>query len=915
MKPVSRASYLPRPARIIFTMPLAPGTRLEHYEIAGPLGSGGMGEVYRAQDTRLRREVAIKILPPRFACDPSRLARFEREAQVLAALNHPNIAAIYGLENAGGIHFLVLELVEGPTLAERIASGAIPLDDALRIATQIAEALEAAHDKGIVHRDLKPANVKVTPDSKVKVLDFGLAAVVQPQMSESADPANSPTITMAAATQAGVILGTAPYMSPEQARGSNVDKRADIWGFGVVLYEMVTGRRLFRGDTISDTLASVLKEQPDLDHVPARVRRLLQSCLEKDPRKRLRDIADWRLPLESESPGPPLPSGGRNGAVYVFAALVTLALAALAFIHFREKPPLRELMRFEISAPANTTYTMSRAPVVSPDGRKLAFIATGADRKPMIWVRSLDTEEARPLAGTEAADQNTLIWSPESRYLAFVSGAKLKKIEAAGGPAQMLCEAPTAGTGVWMTDNRILFGGLAPLQLVSAAGGTPTPLTTVDHSRGELGHDTPVMLPDGRHFLYVRIAVPFENGGVYTGSLDLKPDQQSSKRLLPDVTSVVYVPSPVTGDSPGLLLFVRGITLSDLDNGGTLMAQPFDPKRMEFTGDAVPIAQQVGIAGFSASPAGVLAFATTGAQGNSQLTWVDRKGAVLSTAGDVGEYRDLALSPDGARVAYERGTDLWLFEFARGGLNTKFTFGNPSQFPAWSSDGSHVVFTSIRETGFGIYQKASNLAGQEELLFQSPAPKAPSDLTHDGKFLMFNALSSDGKLGDLWVIPTGGSPADRKPLSFLRTQFEEGGGRFSPDARWVAYESDQSGKTEIYVLPFDESNPGSSAGALHQVSKEGGRDVHWSGDGKELFYMAPDGYLMSVAVSVVGRAFQAGTPQRLFKSPAAAGSYTWDVSKDGKKFLIAAPASSSGASASASQPLHVVVNWTELLKR
>jgi len=904
-------------------MPLAPGTRLEHYEIVGPLGAGGMGEVYRATDAKLKREVALKILPPHFAADPSRLARFEREAQVLAALNHPNIAAIYGIENANGIRFLVLELVEGPTLAERIAAGPISLDDALRIAKQIADALEAAHDKGIVHRDLKPANVKVTSEGKVKVLDFGLAAVIQPQMSESTDPSNSPTLTMGA-TQAGVILGTAPYMSPEQARGQAVDKRGDIWAFGVLLYEMVTGQRLFRGDTVSDTLASVLKEQPDLNRAPAKVRRLLESCLEKDPKRRLRDIADaWRLIDEQveQAVGQvfDLPAHKQQPWAVAGAVTLALALAALAFIHFREKPPVRELTRFEIPAPANATFGTNTGPVVSPDGRKLAFIATGTDRKPMIWVRGLDAEEARPLAGTEDAERAVLFWSADSRSLAFASGGKLKKIEATGGPAQTLCDAPTIDNGFWTPDNRILFGGLGPLQIVSAAGGMPTPLTALDHSRNELAHESAAMLPDGHHFLYSRVSIPFENGGLYIGSLDAKPEQQSTKKLLPDTTSAVYVPSPGTrdtpGDAPGELLFVRGITLSSINSGGTLMAQPFDPKRMEFTGDAVPIAQQVGIQGFSVSPTGVLAFSTTGTQGNSQLTWVDRKGAVLSTAGEIGEYQNLALSPDGTRVAYQRGSDLWLFEFARGGVNTKFTFGNLAFGPAWSADGSRIAFVSIRGSGDGIYQKASNSSGQEELLFQSPELKGGPNWSHDGKFLMYITLSSDGKGADLSILPTSGSGADRKPLPFLRTQFNEGNGRFSPDGRWVAYDSDQSGKPEIYVLPFDESNPGSSAaGALHQVSKEGGVDPRWSGDGKELFYLAPDGYLMSATVSVTGGAFQPGTPQRLFKSPATGGG-AWDVSADGKKFLIAAPPSTGASAAPASGPYHVVVNWTELLKR
>jgi hypothetical protein len=379
--------------------------------------------------------------------------------------------------------------------------------------------------------------------------------------------------------------------------------------------------------------------------------------------------------------------------------------------------------------------------------------------------------------------------------------------------------------------------------------------------------------------------------------------------LLPDATNVVYVPSPLAGRAPGFVLFVRGLINTFTGaGGGTILAQPFDPKRLEFTGDAVPIAEQV--RSFGASPAGVIAFRGARTQLSAQLTWYDRKGGVLSTAGEIGEYSDLALSPDQTRVAYERDTDLWIFDFTRG-VNTKFTFGNPAREPAWSSDGSRIAFVSLRGGGYAIYQKASNLGGEEELLLQSPDLKAIPSWSHDGRFLMYTALGSAGKQGDLWILPVGGSAADRKPLSFLRTEFSEFGGQFSPDGRWVAYVSNQSGKNEVYVLPFDEANPGSPApGGLHQVSQDGGHDPHWSGDGKDLFYLAPDGYFMSVNVNAAGGTFQTGAPQQLFRSPAR--SEGWDVAADGNRFLIAAP---SGSGAAASPSYHVVVNWTELLKR
>jgi len=884
-------------------MPLSSGDKLGPYEIVAPLGAGGMGEVYRARDSKLQRDVAIKVLPAALANDAQYMARFEREAQMLAALNHPNIATVYGVEQGA----LVMELVEGADL-----KGPLPLDEAIAIARQIAAGLEAAHERGIVHRDLKPANIKLTPAGVVKILDFGLAkssAEVSAAASGSS-PTMSPTLSLEM-TRAGMILGTAAYMSPEQARGRPVDKRTDIWAFGVVLYELITGKRLFEGEDLTETMASVVKERPDLSGVPANVRRLLERCLEKDPKKRLRDIGDMEWLLAEAPAAAPSKTASPSGRLpWVAAAGVSLlAFGTLAYVHFREAAPAREVVRFEVPAPANATFATGLNLAVSPDGRKVAFVVTGADHKATVWVRSLDSEEARPLAGTEGA-LGTPFWSPDSRFLAFTSNGKLKKIEAAGGPAQTLCDAPTVIGGAWTSDNRILFGTLGAVQLVSAAGGAPTPLTTLDHSRNEFGHFAPAMLPDGHRFLYSRFSMPFETSGVYIGSLDVKPDRQSAGKLLADPTPAVYVPSPLTGDTPGFLLFLRGLTMTS-NTGGTLMAQPFDPKRMQLAGDAVPLAEQVSF--FSASPNGVLVFETAGQQGNRQLTWYDRKGSVLSTAGETGEFNSLALSPDGTRVAYQRGPDLWLFEFARGGVPTKFTFGSLALNPVWSADGSRIAFTSIRGSGgFSLYQKASNLSGQEELLYQSPEIKVPTSWTQDGKFLMYFALSPDTKF-DLWILPMGGSAAERKPVPFLRTEFNETNGRFSPDGRWVAYQSNQSGKNEIYVLPFDASNPGSPAsGGLHQVSKDGGTNPRWSRNGKELVYVAPDGNLMSVEVSVSGSTFQTGTAQHLFKLPAT-DTGIWDISADSQRFLIAAPASSGAAPASV--PLHVVMNWTGLLKR
>jgi eukaryotic-like serine/threonine-protein kinase len=820
-------------------MALAAGDKFGPYEILSALGSGGLGEVYKARDTRLDRIVAIKVSNSVFS------ERLEREARAVTALHHPHICQLYEV----GPNYLVMEYVEGVPLR-----GPLPLDQALKYAAQICDALYTAHKRGITHGNLKPANLLVTK-AGVKLLDFGLV---------------------------------------EQTDGQDAGPKSDVFGLGLVLHEILA------------------------DVAPPSLHRVLQRCLEKDPENRWHSARDLNAALELVTHAERAFGRLHTKLAWAIATAValTLALAAFAIVRYRQKPPVKEVLRFEIPPPTNATFGNNSDLALSPDGSKIAFIATGPNRKQMIWVQSLHTEEARPLAGTEDAGI-TLIWSPDSRYLAFQSGGTLKKIEASGGLAQTLCDAASVIGGVWTSDNRILFGGAEHLQIVPAAGGMPTPLTTVDHARNEVQHEGPAMLPDGHHFLYSRASLPLEDGGVYIGSLDAKPERQSAMKLLPDATRAVYMPSPLTGDSPGFLLFVRGVTLSSPD--GTLMARPFDPKRMEFpsrpgSNNAVPVADQVyAFGGFSASPSGVLAFgsfSTAGTQANSQLTWFDRKGDILSTAGDAGEYGNLALSPDQARVAYRREDDLWLLDFAHDSTPARFTSGNPAGYPAWSPEGNSIVFTSMRGDGYGIYRKASNLAGPEELLFQSPNPKGVPSWTSDGRFLIYDSLSSDGKGGDLWLLPVSGSAADRNPMAFLSTQYNEHNGRFSPDVHWVAYSSNRSGNYEIYVQPFDAANPGSPpAAAPHQASKGGGDNAHWSGDGKELFYMAPDDYLVSVAVSVEGSAFQTGMPQRLFKKPMG----SWDVTADGQRFLVANPPASGAVAAS--RPYRVIENWTGLLKR
>jgi eukaryotic-like serine/threonine-protein kinase len=909
-------------------MPLGNNTRLGPYEILAPIGAGGMGEVYRARDSKLGRDVALKVLPEAFARDADRMARFQREAKVLASLNHPNIASIHGLEDSGKTHALVMEMVEGPTLADRIRLGPIPMDETLRIAKQMCEALEYAHERGIVHRDLKPANVKVTSDDAVKVLDFGLAKAIEGDAA-STDIANSPTMSRMA-TLAGVLLGTAAYMSPEQAKGKPVDRRADIWAFGCVLYEMLTGKMAFRGETVTDTLAAVIKEDPDWTQLPAatpvRVRVLLQRCLQKDPKQRLRDIGDARISLEevlsgAQDPASAAPSGepAKRWLPWVLggaAGVWVLALAVLAFLYLRPKPPAGQSMRFEIPLPDKVRAGGGLA--LSPDGHKLAFIGTAADGLPRIWVRSLETLDAHPLDGTEGAN-GLIFWSPDSRYIAFPTTGKIKRIDSLGGPSVTVCDTPSALGGAWNHDDEIIFGSYVGVMRVAASGGTPSRLTT------GTGDALPFFLPDQRHFVYLHQPLGGSDPGIYVGSMGAKPEDQSSEKLLNDVSAAVYAPS--SDPAVGYLVFVRGATGPGAF--GTLMAQPFDAARRKLSGDPVPFAEKVPNVSFTASSTGVLVFlkglmgvTAGGARGiiQGQLTWFDREGKTLGIIGDPGFYRSLAISPDGKRVAFDRadpqnsGTrSLWLYEFARG-VTTRFTFGSDwAGYPVWSHDGSRIAFASNRAGEFDLYQKASNLAGEDELLFKSGDNKVLGSWSPGGRFLLFfNPIPPNRE----WLLPLAGRAEDRKPILLERSDFNQAGGRFSPDGRWIAYASAESGNFEIYVRPFDNSSIGGTPSAAAtstsgkwMVSKDGGNTPLWRSDGKELFYLGADGSAMAVEVNTSG-VFQAGIPKALFKIPA--GVIFWDVSGDGNKFLMAAP---SGVNPLAQEPFTVMLDWQAGMKK
>jgi Tol biopolymer transport system component len=848
-----------------------------------------MGEVYRARDTKLKRDVALKVLPDAYARDPGRMARFQREAEVLASLNHPNIAQIYGVEERA----LVMELVEGEA-----PKGPMQLEDAWKIASQIADALAYAHERGVMHRDLKPVNIKVTPEGVVKLLDFGLAkALADPP--RATNPADSPTVTMGG-TVAGVILGTAAYMSPEQARGKPLDERTDIWSFGVVLYELLTGRKLFQGDTVSDILASVLKETPDWRPVPPEARRLLRSCLQKDPKLRLHDIADAKLLLE-EAP-PARSTSVASKLAWIAAAVLFVVLAALAVVRFREVPAAREQVRLQIPLPEKATYN---AFSISPDGRKVVFVAR-ANGVSRLWLRSLDSLDIRPLAGTETGATIGLpFWSPDSRSIAFSEGSPvgtLKKIDILGGPAQSLCAFSTNMVGGnWSPEGVILFGTRGGIMRVSSSSGSAALVTAVDSARGEQAHILPAVLPDGRHFLYQRLSYTLGESGIYVGSLDSKPEQQNRKLILATDAAFAFVPPTVLSQN-ARLLFLRE---------GALLAQTFDLQKLKLTGEPTPVTEKLdtdlflGDVGFSASQNGVMIY-RAGVRRDEQFTWFDRQGKTLGTVGDSGQYQEFALSPDGMKVAASEirsgNRDIWILDTVSGG-RTRFTSDPALDLaPRWSPDGTRIVFTSNRAGHMDLYVKASDSAGTEQLLYQSNDSnvRATSSWSRDGRELIFT-LVAPKLAGGLIVLPVEGN---RTPLPFLRNEFSVSNGDFSPDGRWVAYDSTKSGRPEVYVRSFP-------TGGEVLISLDGGRAPRWSRDGKELFFRTMSGRLLVVSVTINGAEIRTGKPQPMFDVPMISnvGSQSFEVGPDAKRFLFKVPVEQRAS------PLTVVLNWDAGLKK
>ncbi len=872
---------------------LAAGDKLGPYEIVALIGAGGMGEVYRAHDTRLNRDVAVKVSTSQFT------ERFDREARAVAALNHPNICTLYDI----GPNYLVMEYIEGEA-----PRGPLPLEEALRIARQIADALEAAHEKGITHRDLKPANIKLKPDGSVKVLDFGLAKTSPAREGGGED---SPTLSMAA-TQAGVILGTAAYMSPEQARGKPVDKRADIWAFGVVLYELITGKRLFQGEDLTDTLARVVRDQSDLSLAPPEVRRLLERCLEKDPKKRLRDIGDVWLLLDEAPTSVVTASQPRfRWLPWVVAGATSLVAILVAFLWFHAPVPETISAQFQIDPPADAHFTAA-AMAISPDGRYIVFGAS-TQGKPPLWLRPLDSQAARPLQGTEGA--NFPFWSYDNKSLAYYEGGKLKRIDVIGGAPQTLCDAvqPADAGGTWNRDGTILFASTGGIFRLSSSGGVPKPVTEVDLARKELLHGRPQFLPDGNRFLYFIRSEDPKVQGIYAASLD-KPEDRVP--IVSTDLKASYVPTP-DGRS-GYLLWMRD---------RTLLAQPFDAGKLSLQGSPAPIAEDITAAGglvraaFWTSDAGVLAYRKSPAnEGSNSLTWFDRQGKPSGAIGNPEAYGELALSPDGSRVAVFRqdsigrdsvgadstSGDLWIIELARGSSTRLTTDPGIEYNPVWSPDGKQIAYGSghAGDDILDLYKKPAGASGEEELLLKDEAFKRPSDWSRDGRFLLFSTWTKE-RSQDLWVLPRG--EGERKPVKYLATPFNEYDARFSPDGRWVAYVSDVSKRAEVYVSPFTDA----AASPAVLVSTDGGTLPRWRRDGKGLYYLAPGRALMEVEATP-GASFKVGVPKVLFQVPALGVStgWSWDVTADGQRFLLNTPVEQQRVA-----PLTMMTNWQARLKK
>ena len=896
---------------------LEPGTKLGRYEIRSKIGAGGMGEVYRARDTQLGRDVAIKVIPSSVAVDKDRLRRFEQEACAAGALNHPNILVVHDIAAHDGSPYVVSELLEGETLRKRIAGTPLNQRRAIDYALQIANGLAAAHEKGIIHRDLKPDNIFITNDGRLKILDFGLAKLTQLDGNQS----QTDVPTKRVDTNPGVVMGTVGYMSPEQLKGRAVDQRSDIFSFGAILYEMLSGRRAFHRESVAETMSAILKEDPpelfdSNKNVSPALERLVNHCLEKNPESRFHSARDITFALEALSgstasglgdisTNESLPSMRRGVRAWlpwaVAGGALLLAVVAFAWPYFRRSPAaeVTEAMRFIIPMPDKALILTP--PVISPDGRRIVYRLTTEDGKELLWVSSLGSLDApQPLVGTDGAVQP--FWSPDSRSVGFFANAKLKRIDLSGGSVQTLCDAPSNMSGAWSRNGTIIFSrGIASgLYRVTTAGETPVQVTQVDASRNEVEHTFPYFLPDGRHFIYLARNAQPENSAIYVGSLDSK----ETKSLLQVHSSTVYAP-------PGYLLFVRE---------NTLMAQAFDADTLDLKGEPFVIAEQamrnpiIGRAMFSVSENGVLVM-RSGVMNSNQLIWFDSAGKQLGPVTPPGGYNMPALSPDEKSVAVSRAdlltgtaSDIWLINLERG---TQIRLTNDpatDNFPAWSPTGDRITFVSARNRQSSIYVKLSNGSAIEEPLVSSAEQKFNPTFSPDGKFIIYSQLNPKTNL-DLYLASTG---SDKKIETFLQTNFIEAQARVSPNGHWVAYISDETGRFEVYIQTFPV------AGGKVAVSVGGGSQPQWRADGQELYYYAPSRKLMAVEVNGDSSTFTVGTARPLFdiRSLGAAidqtfpGNGYYTSARNGKRFLVP-----SIPQTPERQQINVILNWTADLKK
>jgi Tol biopolymer transport system component len=884
-------------------MTLAIGTRLGPHEILAPIGAGGMGEVYRARDTRLDRIVAIKVLPEHFAANLELKQRFEREAKAISQLTHPHICTLYDVGNEGGVEYLVMEFLEGESLAQRLENAAIPPAQVISYGIEIADALEKAHRGGIIHRDLKPGNIMITK-SGIKLLDFGLAKIAAPT-TVVAEMSSLPTegVPSQPLTERGTVMGTFQYMAPEQIEGSEADARTDIFAFGCVLYEMATGRKAFTGKSRVSLIGAILKDEPPpISSIqlmtPPALDRLVQTCLAKEPEDRFQTAHDVKLQLQwiaeggSQAGAPAIVVSRRKTReklAWGLSALLFLATLILGVGYLRRAPAPAHPVRFQIPPPDGLSVVGS--PRLSPDGKFIAFSATDVSGKTQIWLRPFESLEVRPMPGTDGAALRPF-WSPDSRFIAFVAGGKLKKIDLSGAPPQTICDASSGADGSWGKEGVILFDGATsdPIKRVPASGGVAQDAVKLDLKAGVANIGWPEFLPDGRHFLYLSTNTKSESQ-LMVASLE---GSQPPRALVSAASRVQYV-------EPGYLLFVRE---------GTLVAQPFDAGKRKLSGEPIPLSEKMstsggGLADFSAAGAGVLIY-RGGESTDSRLVWVDRSGKEISEAGKPSAFNTTALSPDGNRLAFDLTDaqsgkrDIWIRDLKRG-VSSRFTF-DPSNnnSPLWSSDGSRIVFASDRKGAPSLYQKAASGTGPEEELFSCGERLVASDWSRDGRYIAVNRLSAKTSF-DIWIVPADGKS---KPFPFLHEPYSEVLPSFSPDGRFIAYMSNESKRMEIFVQQF----PG--PGGKWQVSTDGGVEPHWSADGKEIFYLSPDRKIMSVAVEA-GPGFTVSIPKPLFDARIQPGQRrnSYLVSRDGKEFLLLSPLSKERM-----QPITVVLNWAAALR-